>query len=87
MLIGCRHSGVLREMCGLVLIEWCGCGVVYWLAQLASLTMVACLSVRWQGSRIQQYKLELDVWYVNHQRNAHTTISCLISVQKTTNYK
>ena len=32
--------------------------VVYWLVQLASLTMVAVLNVRWQGSKIRQCRLE-----------------------------
>ena len=34
---------------------WC---VVYWLVQLASLTMVACSNVQWQGSNIQQCRMD-----------------------------
>ena len=34
---------------------WC---VVYWLVQLASLTMVACSNVQWQGSNIHQGRMD-----------------------------
>ena len=63
---------------------WC---VVYWLVQLASLTMVACSNVRWQGSKLQQCRMDVGTRHVNLWGSVHTATICITSLQMMTNHK
>ena len=63
---------------------WC---VVYWLVQLASLTMVACSNVRWQGSILQQCRMDGGTRHVNQWGSVHTATICITSLQMMTNHK
>ena len=40
-------------------------GVVYWVVQLISSTIATCSNVRWQGSKLQQYRMDGGTRYVN----------------------
>ena len=71
---------------GIIRVEkvWC---VVYWLVQLASLTMVACLNVRCHGSKLQQCRMNGGTRHVNLWGSVHTATICITSLQMMTNHK
>ena len=60
--------------------------VVYWLVQLASLTMVACSNVQRPGSKLQQCKMNDETRHVNLWGTVHTTTICITSLQMMTNH-
>ena len=76
----------IEMLFGIIRVEkvWC---VVYWLVQLASLTMVACLNVQWQGSKLQQCKMNDGTRHVNQWGSVHTATICITSLQMMTNHK
>ena len=63
---------------------WC---VVYWLVQQASLAMVACAKVRWQGSKLQQCRMDDGTRHVNQWGSVYTATICITSLQMMTNHK
>ena len=63
---------------------WC---VVYWLVQLASLTMVACLNVQSQGSKLQECKMNKGTRHVNQWGSVHTATICITSLEMMTNHR
>ena len=63
------------------------CGVVYWLVQLVSSPMVACSNVRWQGSKLQQCRMDGETPHMNLWGNVHMATVRITSLQTMTNHK
>ena len=61
--------------------------MVYWLVQMVSLTMVACSNVRWQGSKLQQCRMEGETRHVNLWGSVHMATIFVILSQEMTNHK
>ena len=62
-------------------------GVAYWLVRLVSSTLVACSNVRWQGSKLQQCRMDGGTRHVGLWGNVHMATVFITSLQNMTNHK
>ena len=61
--------------------------MVNWLVQLVSSTMVSCLNVRWQESKLQQCRMDGGTRYVSLWGNVHMATVCNTKMQMMTNHR